>query len=218
MRNLPRLSESGLRSASDAEVVLHALKQRDAAARELVRRYERPVFNLVSRIVHDRAVAEDLAQETFLKVFRRLGTYDPRRRFSAWILKIAHNSALDHLRRTKVPSLSIDEEAADGTPYAEHVPDPRALAPDLSAERARFGEALEDALARLRPEYRTALVLRYQEELDYREVADIIGVPIGTVKTFLHRGRQALARELAAAGWGPPEPVKPAPGDGRREG
>lgn len=203
MPNTSKLDETGLRSAPDAEVVLHALKGHEAAARELVRRYERPVFNLVSRMVRDEAAAEDLAQETFLKVFRSFGTFDPHLRFSAWILKIAHNSALDHLRRLRVPYLSLDEETADGTSFAELVPDERAIAPDRSTERRLFGEALEAALERIRPEYRTAIVLRYQEELDYAEVADILGVPLGTVKTFLHRGRQALARELGAAGWKP---------------
>jgi len=214
----PPFDERRLSSAPDAEVVLHALQGYDAAAREMVRRYERPVYNLIVRIVRDVAAAEDLAQDTFLKIFKSLGTFDPRLRLSAWVLKIAHNTALDHLRRSRVPYLSLDAETDEGTSYADDLADAAAILPDRATERTQLAEALDRALDELRPEYRAALVLRYQEELEYSEVADVLGVPLGTVKTFLYRGRQALARQLASSGWGPTQvDPKPGAGVGRRE-
>ena len=162
------------------------------AFQEIVRRYQRPVFNLVVRIVRDPALAEDIAQETFLKTFRSLPTYDPDRRFSSWILRIANNAALDAIRRKRVdPVVHID------------VGEPAVPPPPDQVEAAARGRAIESALATLRPEYRAAVVLRYQEGLSYEEVADVLDIPEGTVKTFVHRARKELAERLAAAGWRP---------------
>jgi RNA polymerase sigma-70 factor (ECF subfamily) len=209
--------EARLPAATDAEIVLHALRGHEAAAREIVRRYQRPVYNLVSRIVRDPAAAEDLAQDTFLKIFRSLGTFDPRLRLSAWILKIAHNTALDHLRRARFQFLSLDEDTGDEPGAANVLEDLAAVWPDRAAERSHLAAAIDAALDELRPEFRAALTLRYHEDLDYAEIAAILEVPVGTVKTFLHRGRLALARQLADAGWGPAAAAKPAGGAGRRE-
>lgn len=214
MAPAPTFDEARLPAATDAEIVLHALGGHPAAAREIVRRYQRPVYNLVSRLVRNPATAEDLAQDTFLKVFRSLGTFDPRLRLSAWILKIAHNTAIDHLRRGRVQWLSLDDEEGDVHAAAGALEDLAAVWPDRAAERSRLADAIDRALDDVRPEFRAALTLRYQEDLDYSEIAGVLGVPVGTVKTFLHRGRLALADQLSKAGWGP---AKPPAGAGRRE-
>jgi RNA polymerase sigma-70 factor (ECF subfamily) len=202
MRSTPppadRLTLAG---APDGSVVAEILRDNDAAAQELVRRFERPVYNLIVRMVRDPGTAEDLAQETFIKVFRSLHTFDAKLRFSAWILKIANNTAIDSLRRARPATVSLDDEGAGG---AEWVPDPLALSPERAATRQQLAEAFEIALGRLRPEFSRVLVLRYQEDLDYDEIATVLDVPLGTVKTFLHRARHALARELAGMGWGAP--------------
>jgi RNA polymerase sigma-70 factor, ECF subfamily len=217
MASSPPFDEARLPAAPDTEVVLHALGGHEAAAREIVRRYQRPVYNLVRRMVRDAATAEDLAQETFLKIFRSLGTFDPSLRLSAWVLKIAHNAAVDHLRRSRIPYVPLESDDGEETPPRQFA-DERAVAPDRAATRVEMAEALDRALDGLRPEYRAALTLRYQEELDYDEIADVLSLPLGTVKTFLHRGRHALAERLGAEGWGPGAPVKPAPGSPRRAG
>jgi RNA polymerase sigma-70 factor (ECF subfamily) len=201
----PPFDEAQLPGAPDTEVVLHALHGHEPAAREIVRRYERPVYNLIRRMVRDPAAAEDLAQDTFLKIFRSLGTFDPRLRLSAWILKIAHNTALDHLRRSRIPYVPLETDDLGGGATPELV-DRSAVPPDRAAARVEMAEAVERALEALRPEYRAALTLRYQEDLDYQEMADVLGIPLGTVKTFLHRGRLALAERLAAEGWTPAKP------------
>ena len=206
-RQEPSVPFSGgdLGAAADAQVVAQALAGGEQAARELVVRYERPVFNLIVRMVQDPGTAEDLTQEAFAKVFRSLRTFDVRLRFSAWILKIAHNTTLDYLRRHRPPLVPLDQPVTDdGRTLAEAVPDRAAVSPERAAVRRQLGSALDAAIDRLRPEYRRVIVLRYQEDLDYADIADVMGVPLGTVKTFLHRARQALAAELREAGWGPP--------------
>jgi RNA polymerase sigma-70 factor, ECF subfamily len=194
-----------LASALDAELVTLALDGHEPAAREIVRRYERPVFNLLVRTVRVRADAEDLAQDTFLKLFRSLARFDRRLRLSAWVLKIAHNTAIDYLRRRRPELLPLDAPLdSAGATFSDVLPDAATPTPHEIAERGSLAQALDAALDRVRPEYRTVLVLRHQEGLDYGDIAEVTGWPLGTVKTFLHRGRQALAGELAAAGWTSP--------------
>lgn len=197
MAERPFSSEQArLAGASDGEIAFRALDGSETAARELVRRYERPVFNLIERLVQDRPVAEELAQDAFLKVFRSLHTFDPRLRLSAWILRIAHNTALDHLQRRRPVLVSLDErEDEDASTLADRVPDPGPL-PDRLLEQHRVGAILDAAVDRLRPAYREVIVLRYQEGLEYDEIARVTGRPIGTVKTFIHRARRALAEAL----------------------
>jgi len=142
--------------------------------------------------VRDPALAEDVAQEAFLKAFRNLATFDASRRFSSWMFRIAHNAALDALRRSK----------ADPVKAAEVV-DPPMLAAADPIQIEALGEALDAALDALRPEWRTAIVLRYQEGCSYEEIAEALGIPENTAKTFVHRARKRMADVLTAAGWRP---------------
>jgi RNA polymerase sigma-70 factor (ECF subfamily) len=169
-----------------------ALAGAQPAFQEIVRRYEGPIHNLIARIVGDHTRAEDLAQETFLKAFRGLSTFDTSRRFSSWLFRIAHNTALDNLRRTR------GDVVLDGDPDGPPVPP----APD-PVERAALGKALNAALHLLRPDFRTAIVLRYHEGCSYEEIAEVMSVPVGTAKTYVHRGRKLMAESLTFAGWRP---------------
>src|SRR3989449_3159043 len=99
-----------------SQVVTWAKQGREVAFRELVRRYERPVFSLLYRMVHDRALAEDLAQETFIKVLNGIKSYRPEFKFSSWIFKIANNAAIDHLRKKSLDTLSLDGSPTADTP------------------------------------------------------------------------------------------------------
>jgi RNA polymerase sigma-70 factor, ECF subfamily len=165
-----------------------------------VRRYERGVFTLIVRMVRDPSRAEELAQDTFVKAFRRLDTYDGRRKFSSWVLAIAHNTAIDELRRGRGEAASL-EELGDEVRESHHFTDAR-VGPARMAERAELAEAIEHAIGRLRPEYRELASLRYESDLGYEEIAEITALPIGTVKSYLHRARKELADSLSAAGWG----------------
>src|SRR5213593_2924519 len=147
-----------LTGASDAEVVAWAKQGQETAFRELIRRYERPVFALVYRMVRDRALAEDLAQETFIKVLNALASYNPDYKFSSWIFKIANNAAIDHLRKKDLDTLSLDGAPDADTPDALRATQLQIGAggesPLDEVASRELGGAIERAIARLRPEYR----------------------------------------------------------------
>jgi RNA polymerase sigma-70 factor, ECF subfamily len=181
---------------SDQDVISHARQGRETAFRELIRRYERPVFSVIYRMVHDRELAEDLAQETFIKVLNALDRYDPKYKFSSWIFKIAHNATLDQLRKKEPETLSLD-----GSPHASTQEQTEASSftavdttetPEQYTESKQLGTEIEAAIEKLRPEYRAAIVLWHIEGRPYDEIADIMGLPLGTVKTYIHRGRNEL--------------------------
>lgn len=191
-------------SAADEQLVEEALAGSQRAYGELVRRFERPVYNLVARMVRDRTLAEDLAQDAFVKALTRLDSYQPAQgKFSNWLFKIAHNTAIDHLRRSQLDTVPIDAGDPEATDYHAILADPDAPSPFDRALDADLGEALGAAVERLRPEYREVIVLRHQEGMAYEEIADIAGLPLGTVKTYIHRARKELAALLSEAGWGP---------------
>ena len=185
---------------SDAELARRALAGSQAAYSELVERYASSAVNVAVRLVNDRALAEELAQEAFVRAFARLGTFDQERRFSSWFFQILHNVSVDYLRRRRVETVSLDALLTAG--YAGPSDNPSS-SPESEAERAELAEALTNALGRLRHDFREAVVLKYHQGLSVDEIAGILGVPEGTVKTYLHRARKELATILSAAGWGP---------------
>jgi RNA polymerase sigma-70 factor (ECF subfamily) len=181
---------------TDQDVVAHALQGRESAYRELIGRYERPVFSVIYRMIRDREQAEDLAQETFIKVFNALDRYNPKYKFSSWIFKIAHNTTIDLLRRKEPETLSLD-----GSPHARTEEQAEASSltavshdedPEQYTSSQEVGSEIEEALDHLRPEYREALVLWHIEGRPYEEIAEIMDLPLGTVKTYIHRGRNEL--------------------------
>ena len=187
---------SDLATATDQEVVVLARAGRDPAYRELIRRYERPVFSLIYRMVRDRELAEDLAQETFVKALNAIESYRPEFKFSSWIFKIANNAAIDQLRRRELDTLSLD-----GSPNAETADAIEATALQISdrnetpleeLEARELGGAIEIAIANLRPEYRACILLRHVEGRPYEEIAEMLNLPLGTVKTYIHRARNEL--------------------------
>lgn len=188
-------------AASDAELARDALAGSEAAYRELVTRYATPAVNFIFRIVRDRALAEDLAQEGFLRVYQRLNTFDPQRKFSSWFFQVLRNITIDYLRVNRLPTSSLDELAEEGVQGAAVDRDSRS--PEQLAGQSELATAMTAALSRLRPEYREVVVLRYQEGLTQPEIAEILGLPSGTVKTYLHRARKELAGILSELGWGP---------------
>ena len=165
-----------------------------------MRRYQRPVISLLFRLTGDRPLAEDLAQETFVKAFRNLAAFDATRRLSSWILRIAHNVGVDALRRRRIRTTSID---ARPTSDVTRSSDPPAPAMPDPVERQALGRALQEAMASLRPDQREAVVLRYEEGLSFEEIAQILGIPEVTARSHVHRARKELARVLSAAGWRP---------------
>lgn len=191
---------SDLSAATDQEVVELARKADDAAYRELLRRYQRPVFSLIYRMVRDRELAEDLSQETFVKVLNALDRYRPEYKFSSWVFKIANNAAIDHLRRKELDTLSLEGGPDATTP--ERV-EATALqlgdnteSPLDELEARELGSTIERAIGKLRPEYRSCIILRHVEGRPYDEIAVMLELPLGTVKTYIHRARAELRENL----------------------
>jgi RNA polymerase sigma-70 factor (ECF subfamily) len=186
---------------TDAQLVERALAGSEDGFRTLVSRHQRSVYNLLARMLRNPALAEDLAQETFLKAFQHLRTFDPSYKFSNWILRIAHNAAIDALRRRGPQEVSIDEPpTSESRGLDERLVDPASDEAVRRIERQDLSRMLDAALVRLRPDYRHAVVLRYQEGLSYEEIAGITGLPIGTVKSNLHRARAEMAAFLSRSG------------------
>ncbi|MCU0625804.1 MAG: sigma-70 family RNA polymerase sigma factor [Gemmatimonadaceae bacterium] len=189
-----------LANLPDADLVARALDGREEAYRELIRRYERPVFSLIYRMVRDREQAEDLAQETFIKVLNNIEKYSPEFKFSSWILKIANNLAIDALRRRRLDTISIDG-AANAATAAEVEATSIELAGggesalDELANR-ELGSAIEQAIAALRPMYRSCILMRHVDGRSYEEIAQLLDLPLGTVKTYIHRARHELREKL----------------------
>lgn len=184
----------------DADVVRLAQQGRELAFRELVRRYERPVFSLVFRMVRDRETAEDLSQDAFVKVLNHIDKYSPEFKFSSWLFKIANNVAIDHLRRRRLDTISMD-----GSPHASSASEVEATTFNIESdqesaleelEAKELGSAIERAIAGLRPEYRSCIMLRHVEGRSYEEIAATLDLPLGTVKTYIHRARHELRLAL----------------------
>jgi RNA polymerase sigma-70 factor (ECF subfamily) len=150
-------------------------------------------------MVRHPARAEELAQDTFVKAYQQLHTFDPSRRFASWLLTIAHHVAIDEVRRRQHATEPLDEASAR---HAAIV-DPRSEDPTTAIERAELARVLNTAMRHLRPEYVELLTLRYEHDLELAEIAAVTGLPIGTVKSSLYRARQALAEALRETGWRP---------------
>ena len=189
-----------LSNLPDADVVALAQRGREDAFRELVRRYERPVFSLIFRMVRDSATAEDLAQDSFIKVLNNIDKYRPEFKLSSWLFKIANNVTIDHLRRRQLDTISMD-----GSPHASTAADVESTRFDVVSsdenaldelESKELGSAIERAIASLRPEYRSCILLRHVEGRSYEEIAATLDLPLGTVKTYIHRARHELREQL----------------------
>ncbi len=190
-----------IQATDDKTLAAQAAAGRQRAFRELLRRYERPVFSLIYRMVRDRTLAEDLSQEAFIRAFNAIASYNPGYKFSSWMFKISHNLTIDHLRKKRIDTISLhgsphaltEEAQARTRPIVESA-DER---PDAYVENLELGSQIEAAIGNLRPEYRTVTLLRHVEGYSYKEIAEIMELPLGTVKTYIHRARLELKEALA---------------------
>lgn len=172
----------------DGALVAAALAGDQEAFAGLVRRYDRPVYHLAYRTLRDAEEARDVAQETFFKAYRSLRTFRPDAKFSTWIFSIAYHACCDRLNRRRRFSSEELPETADAGPGPER----RVIAMD-EAERLR------DAIARLPEKYRTVVTLYHLQGQQYEEIATVLGLPMGTVKTHLFRAKEHLRRLLGSS-------------------
>lgn len=189
-------------AADDLPLVRRCLRGDARAFEELVSRYEGALYRLAWRMLRDNEEAQDVVQETFIRVFRALETYDPERKFSTWILRIATNLCIDRYRRRRMRLVSIDasEDDEERRPVVLVDGAPR---PDAAHGRTSIAERLDEYIQRLPPIYRAIIELRYKRGLAYEEVAEVLDVPLGTVKARLHRAHRYLKGMLEASGIGP---------------
>lgn len=148
------------------------------------------MYNIALRITGDPDAASDCAQEAFIRAYKALHQYDPALSFGPWIYRITTNASLNHVQRWHAHQTVVDE-------LPESV-EPEDSGPEASALRQEALSEVVAAMAELPPPYRAALTLRHMQQLSYQEVADTLGIPLGTVKTHLHRARAALKARLAA--------------------
>jgi RNA polymerase sigma-70 factor (ECF subfamily) len=184
----------------DDEWLLRGLRDGAEAAYEtLISGYQQPVYNLVYRLLSDPADACDVVQEVFLKVFRKIGAFRGESSLKTWIYRIAINEAYNYQRwfgRHRRQEIGLEGDEDCGQSYSQKLPDPGRSPFDTALDSEQHA-LIEAALTRLNPTFRTAVVLRDIEELSYEEIADILQVALGTVKSRILRGREALRRELA---------------------
>ncbi|MBM3321551.1 MAG: sigma-70 family RNA polymerase sigma factor [Candidatus Eisenbacteria bacterium] len=184
-------------SPEERRLVARARAGEEGAFRSLLRRHQRDVFNLAFRILRNREDAEDAAQEVFLRIYRSLEQYDPERPFRNWLLRITHNLCIDWLRRRRIATVSLGEPLRQDEGEIEwELPDPSAADPLETLLGKEERELVEEAIAKLGPTLRSAIVLRHVQGLRYEEIADVLGIPLGTVKVRLFRARAAIAELL----------------------
>src|SRR5260221_10304690 len=183
---------------ADSEVVSTAIAGREAGFEELVRRYQRPIAAYVYRMVGDYDAALDLTQEVFIKVYNSLTRYRSEFKFSTWIYKIAHNAAIDHLRRHTVREQALTG-SIDGDRREISI-ESRRLTPEQEGERKEKRSEIESGVQLLPAAYRELIVLRHSQDLSYDEISDVTGLPLGTVKNRLFRAREAMRDYLLQRG------------------
>ena len=174
----------------------------DAVAwEEIVQRYNRRIYNICYRFAGSSDDAQDLTQEVFIKMYRTLNSYDVERgAFMTWVTTITRNLLVDHFRKSKQDRVTDSIDAApseheDAMPLSDQIPD-KTLPPDARVQSRETRETVHRALGKLSPELREAVILRDLQDMDYREIASVLRVPEGTVKSRINRGRAELARLL----------------------
>jgi RNA polymerase sigma-70 factor, ECF subfamily len=191
-----------LEDAQVAAMLVRRCIAGDAAAwEEIVQRYQRRIYNICYRFAGSGDDAQDLTQEVFIKMYRTLQSYDlGRGAFMTWVTTITRNLLVDHFRKSKQDRMtdSIDSassEHEDAMPLSEQLHD-TALTPDARAQSVEIKETVHKALQKLSPDLREAVILRDLQDMDYKEIATVLKVPEGTVKSRINRGRAELARLL----------------------
>jgi RNA polymerase sigma-70 factor (ECF subfamily) len=194
--------------------LIEALQQGAEEAYEyLIAHYQQPVYNLVYRLMEDPGDTNDIVQEVFLKIFRHVGSFRGQSSLRTWVYRIAVNEAHNHRRwfnRRRKREVGLEnDDASNGRSYGDCLPDPGRSPFDLTLDSETM-TLVEESLGRVKPVFREAVVLRDVEDLSYEEVAEVLQVSLGTVKSRILRGREALRKDLSARlerdqafGWSP---------------
>lgn len=187
-----------IRLVSDADLVSTAIRGGEASFEELVRRYQRPIVSYVYRMLNDYDASLDVTQEVFIKIYNSLERYSCDYKFSTWLYRIAHNAAIDHLRRNSVNAQSIETENGDGA-YQLQIESLNPT-PEQDRERSEWRAEIETVVRQLPPAYRDLILLRHSRDMSYDEIAEVTGLPLGTVKNRLFRAREMMRGLLIERG------------------
>jgi RNA polymerase sigma-70 factor (ECF subfamily) len=187
-----------LTSVADRDLVATAVIGIEGSFEELVRRYQRPISAYVYRMVGNYESALDLTQEIFIKVYSSLDRYRAEFKFSTWIYKIAHNAAVDYLRRTSTREQSL-VVGHEGDQFDLPIESTRLSPEQESEQRERRGE-IETVVRALPGNYRELVILRHSQDLSYEEIVEVTGLPLGTVKNRLFRAREMMRQQFVEKG------------------
>ena len=187
-----------LASVNDRDLVATAVSGIEGSFEELVRRYQRPISAYVYRMVGNYESALDLTQEIFIKVYNSLERYRAEFKFSTWIYKIAHNAAVDHLRRTATREQSL-VVGPEGDQFELPIESSR-LSPEQESERRERRVEIETVVRALPANYRELIILRHSQDLSYEEIVEVTGLPLGTVKNRLFRAREMMRQQFVEKG------------------
>jgi RNA polymerase sigma-70 factor (ECF subfamily) len=184
---------------NDTDLVARAAAGEGICFDQLVERYHRQIANFVFRMVGNYETALDLTQEVFIKVYSSLGRYNPEFKFSTWIYKIASNTAIDYLRKQSVTVSPLYMVSGDDEEFELPIP-AKGPSPERALERTERSAQIEEAISKLPPRYRELIVLRHVSEFSYDEIAEVTGLPLGTVKNRIFRAREAMRKHLIRMG------------------
>ncbi|MCS6874865.1 MAG: sigma-70 family RNA polymerase sigma factor [Pyrinomonadaceae bacterium] len=180
----------------DVNLIERFLSGDEDGFEELVNRYHRPLVSYIHKMVDDYETALDLTQEVFIKVYNFAEQYSSKYKFSTWIYKIAHNTAVDYLRR-RISEKSLDDEQSE----FQAIPKNKSLSPEQESLTREWLIQVESVIRCLPTSYRELIILRHQQELSYEEIAKITGLPLGTVKNRLFRAREMMKQMLSERGF-----------------
>lgn len=180
----------------DSKLIRLALKGDQSSFARLRQKYHDAIYNLIYRMIREKDEVEDLTQEAFIKAFASLASFNDEYAFSTWLYKIATNNCIDYIRRKKLHTFSIDKPIeSKESDFSFELPD-SSNEPDQEMIATQRRKLLEDAINSLPPKYRQVIVMRHQEELEYQEIAQILKLPLGTVKAHIFRAREMLYKYL----------------------
>lgn len=182
--------------AEDKVLIKQALTGDQEAYKRLMKKYNKAIYHLIVRMIGYQPEVEDLTQEAFIKAFNALHTYNDEYAFTTWLYKIATNNCIDHLRKRKLRTFSIDKplQGQDGE-YQYEIPDGSNL-PDMPILQRQQTITIQKAIDNLPEKYKRVIVMRHQMEMSYEDIAEELNLPLGTVKAHIFRAREQLNRML----------------------
>ena len=193
------LTIENIRTLTDGDLIVSAISGSESGFEEIVRRYQRPIIGYVYRMLSDYDAALDVTQEVFIKVYNSLEKYSSEYKFSTWLYRIAHNAAIDYMRRNSIFRQSIETENEDGT-YQLQI-ESRTPSPELEHERREWRTEIDIVVKCLPTVYRELITLRHTQDLSYDEIAEVTNLPLGTVKNRLFRAREMMREILVERGF-----------------